>query len=66
MTIKPDEQRAVHPTKMQSTTLPPPLKNVELMSEYHDFGLQPPARPEAVAQQADQNEADYNHSAIMF
>jgi hypothetical protein len=66
MTIKPDERRAVYPTKMQSTTLPRLLENIELMSQYHNFGLQPPARPEAVAQQADEKEADCNHSAIMF
>jgi hypothetical protein len=66
MTIKPDEKRAVHPTKMQSTMLRPTLKNIELMSVYHDFGLQSPARPEAVAQQADEKEADCNHSASMF
>jgi hypothetical protein len=42
--IKPNEQHAVDPTQMQSTawrTLP---KNVELMSQYQDFGL-----PAAVA-----------------
>jgi hypothetical protein len=66
MTIKPDEQRAVYPTKLQSTMLPTPLKNIELMSQYHDFDLQPPARPEAIAQQADEKEADCDHSAIMF
>ena len=32
LTIKPDEQRAIYPTKMQPTTLPPLLKDVELMS----------------------------------
>ena len=64
--IKPNEQRAVDPTQMQSTawrTLP---KNVELMSQYQDFGLQPPSRLEAVAQHADKKEANCNHSAIMF
>ena len=64
--IKPNEQRAVDPTQMQSTawrTLP---KNVELMSQYQDFGLQPPSRLEAVAQYADEQEADCNHAAIMF
>jgi len=64
--IKPNEQSAVDPTQMQSTawrTLP---KNVELMSQYQDFGLQPPSRLEAVAQHADEQEADCNHTAIMF
>jgi hypothetical protein len=51
---------------MQSTawhTLP---KNVELMPQYQDFGLQPPSRLEAVAQYADKQEADCNHAPIMF
>ncbi len=64
--IKPNEQRAVDPTQMQSTprrTLP---KNVELMSQYQGFGLQPPSRLEAVAQYADKQEAGCNHAAIMF
>jgi hypothetical protein len=64
--IKPNEQSAVDPGQMQSTawrTLP---KNVELMSQYQDFALQPPSRLEAVAQYADKQEADCNHAAIMF
>ena len=51
---------------MQSTawrTLP---KNVELMPQYQDFGLQPPSRLEAVAQYADKQEADCNHAPIML
>ena len=35
-------------------------------SQYQDFGLQPPSRLEAVAQYADEQEADCNHTAIMF
>jgi hypothetical protein len=64
--IKPNEQRAVDPTQMQSTvwrTLP---KNVELMSQYQNFGFQPPSRLEAVAHYADEQEPNCNHSAIMF
>ena len=63
--IEPDEQSAVGPTQMQSAwrTLP---KNVELMPQYQDFGLQPPSRLEAVAQYADEQEADCNHAGIMF
>jgi hypothetical protein len=34
MPVKPNEQHAVYPAKMQSTTLPPPLKNIELMAQY--------------------------------
>jgi hypothetical protein len=65
-TIEPNEQSAVEPTQMQATawrTLP---KNVELMPQYHDLGLQPLSRLEAVPQHADEKEADCNHSAIMF
>ncbi len=64
--IKPNEQRAVDPTQMQSTAWRTVPKNVELMSQYQDFGLQPPSRLEAVAQYADEKEADCNHAAIMF
>ena len=43
-------------------TLP---KNVELMPQHQDLGLQL-VPPEAVAQHADEQEADCNHAAIMF
>ena len=50
---------------MRSTwrTLP---KNVELMPQYQEFRLQLLSRLEAVAQHADEQEADCNHAAIMF
>jgi hypothetical protein len=38
-----------------------PLQNIELMPQYQDFGLQPPSRPEAVVQQADEKEANCDH-----
>src|SRR6266481_4529267 len=41
--IKPNEQSAVDPTQIQSTAWRTP-KHVELMSQYQDFGLQPPSR----------------------
>jgi hypothetical protein len=41
------------------------VKNVELMPQYQDLGLQPPSRLETVAQHAKQ-ETDCNHAAIMF
>ena len=53
-TVEPNEQRAVNPTQMQPTTWRTLLKDVELMSQYQDFCLQPPSRLEAVAQQADE------------
>jgi hypothetical protein len=63
--IEPNEQSAVDPTQIQSTAWRTP-KHVQLMSQYQDFRLQPPSRLEAVAQHADEQEADYNHAAIMF
>jgi len=50
---------------MRSTwrTLP---KNVELMPQHQHLGLQLLSRLEAVAQHADEQEADCNHAAIMF
>jgi hypothetical protein len=40
--------------------------NVELMTQYHDLRFQLPSRLEAIAQHADEQEADCNHVAIMF
>jgi hypothetical protein len=36
------------------------------MPQNQDFGFELASRLEAVAQQADEQEADCNHSAIMF
>ena len=41
-------------------------QDIELMPQYHDLGFQPLSRLEAVAQHADEQEADRNHAAIMF
>ena len=65
-TVEPDEQGAVDATQMQSTARRALLQDIELMPQHQDFGLQPLSRLEAVAQQADEQEADCNHSAIMF
>src|SRR5262249_41103050 len=65
-TIEPDEQDAVDPTQMQSTARRSLLQDVELMPQYQDFGFQPRPRLEEVAQHTDEQEADRNHSAIMF
>ena len=43
-----------------------PLQDVKLMPQDQDFGFQPLLRLEAVAQHAEKQEADCNHSAIMF
>ena len=63
-TIEPNEQGAIGPTQMRSTwrTLP---KNVELMPQHQDLGLQLLSRLEAVAQHADEQEADCNHAPMM-
>jgi hypothetical protein len=42
------------------------LQNIELMPQYQDFGFQPPSRLEAVAQHANEKEANCNHLTIMF
>jgi len=36
------------------------------MPQYQNFGFQAPARLEAIAEYADEQEADCNHAAIMF
>jgi hypothetical protein len=51
---------------MQPATWRTLLKDVKLMSQYQDLGPQPLSRLEAVAQQADEKEANGKHSAIMF
>src|SRR5215469_16128129 len=47
-TIEPDEQGAVNPTQMQSTARRALLQDVELMSQYQDFGFQSWPRLEPV------------------
>jgi hypothetical protein len=42
------------------------LQDIELMPQHQDPGFQLLSRLEAVAQYADEQEADYNHAAIMF
>jgi Protein of unknown function (DUF3237) len=37
-----------------------------VMPQYHDFGFQSPPRLEAIAQHADEKEANCNHATIMF
>src|SRR6266446_2710997 len=64
-TIEPDEHGSVRPTQMHSTWHAL-LQDVELMPQYQDFGFQSPSRLEAIAQHADEKEADCNHAAIMF
>ena len=64
-TIEPDEHGSVGPTQMHSTWHAL-LQHVELMPQYQDFGFQSPSRLEAIAQDADEKEADCNYAAIMF
>ena len=53
-TIEPNEQSAVDPTQMQSTTWRALLQNIELMPQNQDFGFQSASRLEAVAQHANE------------
>ena len=64
-TIEPNEQSTIDPTQIRSARRSLP-QDIELMPQYHDLGVQLPSRLEAVAQHADEQEADCNHSAIMF
>src|SRR5436190_15170207 len=59
-TIEPDEQSAVGPTQMQAAWCAL-LQNIELMAQYQVFGFQPSSRLKAVAQQADEKEANCDH-----
>jgi len=55
----------IDPTQMRSPwrTL---LQDIELMPQNQELGFQLLSRLEAVAQHADEQEADCNHAAIMF
>jgi hypothetical protein len=61
-TIEPNEQGSVNPTQIQSAW-PALLQNIELMPQYQVFGFQPPSRLEAVAQHADEEEANCDHQS---
>ena len=63
--MEPNEQSAIGPAQIQSTwrTLP---KHVQLMPQYQNFGLKPPARLETVTEHAPEKEGNSEHSAIMF
>jgi uncharacterized protein YaaN involved in tellurite resistance len=63
--VEPNEQGTVDPTQMQSTWSAL-LQDIELMSQYQNFGFQLPSRFKAVAQHADDKNSNCNHSAIMF
>ena len=63
--IEPNEQGSVSPAQIQSAWRAL-LQNIELMPQYQVFSIQPPSRLEAVAQHAEEKEANCNHSAIMF
>ena len=64
-TIQPYEQSTIDPTQMWSAWRLPP-QNIELMTQYDELRFQLLSRPEAVTQHTDEQEADYNHLAIMF
>ena len=42
------------------------LQDIELIPQHQDLGFQLLSRLEAVAQHADEQEADCDHAAIMF
>ena len=59
-TVEPNEQGTVGPTQIHSTWSAL-LEDIELMPQDQVFGFQPPSRLEAVAQHADEKEANCNH-----
>ena len=63
-TIEPDEQSAIDPTEMRSTWRA--VQNIELMPQRQNLGFQLLSRLEAVAQQAEEQEPQRNHAAMMF
>jgi hypothetical protein len=63
-TIEPDEQSAIDPPQMRSTSRA--VQNIELMPQRQNLGFQLSSRLEAVAQQADEQEPQRNHAAMMF
>jgi hypothetical protein len=63
-TIEPDEQSAIDPPQMRSTSRA--VQNIELMPQRQNLGVQLPSRLEAVAQQADEQGPQRNHCAMMF
>jgi hypothetical protein len=64
-TIEPNEWSTIDPTLMRSTWRAL-LQDIELMPQHQDLGFQLLSRLEAIAQHADEQEADCNHSAMMF
>jgi hypothetical protein len=64
-TIEPNEQSTVGPTQMQSMRRALP-QDIELMPQNQNFGFELASRFEAVAQHANEKEANCNHAAIMF
>jgi hypothetical protein len=63
-TIEPDEQSAIDPPQMRSTSRA--VQNIELMPQRQNLAFQLPSRLEAVAQQADEQEPQRNHARTMF
>ena len=65
-TVEPYEQSPVGPTQTQLTTRYALLQNVQLMPQDENFGFQPLWRLETIPQHAEKQEADCNHSVMMF
>ena len=62
-TIEPDEQSAIDPPQMRSTWRA--VQNIELMPQRQNLGFQLLSRLEAVAQQAEEQEPQRDHAAMM-
>src|SRR4029077_14384418 len=63
-TREPDEQSTIDPTQMRSTSRA--VQNIELMPQRQNLGFQLLSWLEAVAQQADEQEPQRNHTQMMF
>jgi hypothetical protein len=61
--VKPDEQRAA-PSHAQPTWRTS-VKHVQLMPQHQDLDFQPPPLLETIAQEADEQDRNCNHPAIM-
>ncbi len=61
-TIEPDEYDPVGPTQTH-WMWHALLQDAELMPQYQNLGFQSSSRLEAIAQHADEKEADCNHTA---
>src|SRR5262245_55936711 len=64
--VEPDEQSSVDPTQTQPTARRALLEDIQLMAQDEDLRFQLMPRLEAVAQHAEKQDTNCDHSAIMF